>query len=317
MSDEDKITIFKDIIKRFKLKEGSLINYEIFSNICDYYKDYLTDIEISNILGIEESRFYNIKYNDTKARIFNGVTKEKIKFMRKDFLETRFYSKEEILNNLEKYEITLTDFIIHIVNNSTFTLVDDYLLAFEKNNGLFIGKDSITVDEDFFTDSYNNIINISKYIVYSIKDSCYIEDKNDIIQEISIYIYQKCGDLYYNFGDSRTFFTKAIGRARKYIFGRLIDNIHNNSNGKITVTLSDLDSKIPLNFRKWFKSSNTDTCDEAINLLDGNDDSIFEVMISLVESGISIDEVFLKMEQLDGIKENISYQKIKDKILNR
>lgn len=315
MSDQDRITFFNEIIKRFNLKEGSFIYYETFTMICNYYKDYLTEYELCNILGIEETSYYNIKYNNSKTRIFNGVFKEKTKFMRKNFLETRFYTKKEILSNLEEYGITLSDFIIHIINNSTYTNVEAYLQAFENNNGLFIGKDSIDVES--FNNSYINIVNISRYVVYSIYNSCYIEDTNDAIQDTIIYIYQNCGDLYHNFGNSRTFFIKAIGRARKYIFGRLIDKM-NSLSKKISVPLSKLDSNIPLDQRSWFKSSDIDICDEAINLVEGNDDFIYETMLGLINSGISIiDEVFLKMEQLDGIKENVAYQKIKDKILNK
>ncbi len=300
---------------RFNLKEGSFINYEIFSLILNYYKDSLTESNICSILGIDECRFHNIKYNDGKTKIFNGVTKDKIMFMKKNFLETRFYSKKEIVKSLDEYEVSIDDFIIHIVNNSTFTKTDDYLSALQKNNGLFIGKNPVTVDEDFFIKHYDNLFNISKYIIFSIINLCYIENEAETIQDILIYIYQKCGDLYYNFGDSRTFFTKVIGRARKYIYGRLVDESRYKNGAKVLL-LSHLDYSIPLENRSCFKDQNVNIEEEVINSLEQNEDLIYEKMLTLIQNNRTIDECFQIMEQSYRIKENSAYQKVKEKIIN-
>lgn len=303
LTDSIRENFFHNILEQFNLKEGDLIDYATFCDILNIYKDILNEFELCTIIGIEGGQFSGLKYNGIKARVINGVTREKINFMRKNFVENRFYSKEEIYSIIQEYGITIQDFIIHIINNRQFFLVDDYMSALENNNGLFIGK--TTIDLDFFNNEYNNIKKQLEYIWFSLIFNDIQEKKDDIFQELLLYIYQNCGDLYYNFGNSKIFFQRVKKRAKKYIIKLLI-----NLNTKFQeVSLWAYEDKMALDHNINFKDSKVDIENEVIY-----DEEIYEQLLIMLENGCSLEDCLTTLEKSNQ-KENSIYPLIKKQVL--
>lgn len=291
----DKIceNLFHNILDIFHLNEGDYIDYEIFCSIENFYKESLTKDELCKILGIESAQFLSLKYNGAKARVINGVTREKVNFIKKVFSESRFYSREEIDSVIQEYGITCHEFIVHLINNRQFFITDDYREALEKNQGLFIGK--ATIDPRFFNDEYDNIKRQLNYIWYSILLIGGKKEKDDIFQDLMLYIYQNCGDLYYNFSNSQIFFNKMKNRAKKYIMGRLRDLSKENPT---IMQYSLLEEKKSLDKYLILQDQNVNVENETINLVTG-EEKIYEHLLSILEQGGTLEECLSLLENSD------------------
>lgn len=310
LSDQACQNLFKDILKTFQLVEGDPIDYTTFNNIINHYKSYLSEADISYILGIEQGQFYSLKYSGTKARVINGITRTKINFMKKHFSENRFYSKEEIYKYLEEYGISFEDFVIHIINNRQFFITDDYVIALEQNNGLYIGKTSI--DPEFFNQEYQNIQRELHYIWYLLLNIDIEKEKDDIFQELMIYIYQNCGDLYYNFKNSEPFFRKMKNRAKKYIIGKLIDS--KQSVPHKTISLSTFEATKPIDRYQEFEDSSINVEQEVVDSI-SDEESLYEQLLSILEKDGSLEDCLKILENTN--KQDVAiYTLIKNKLKN-
>lgn len=297
-TDEQYTNIFFSILNTFNLKEGDMIDYDIFLAIYQIYSNYLTESKLAEILGINENRFYSLKYNNKNVRIVNGVTLQKIYFIHPRFSESRFYSKEEINNISKEYGISNEDIIIHIINRRRYFDVKDYVECLDNNNGLFIGKSKMT--DTFFKEQYDNIIRYTKIIIYrlGIMYKKHIS-KADMTQEILLYIFNNCGDLEYNFGKTDTFFYKMSSRVQKYIFGKL-KNLE-----KTDVTLCSymaISENIPIDKTNVLCDNSVNVEDEAIILSDAKND-IYTNVLYLISQGYSLEN------SLDHLSENLDIDK--------
>ena len=307
LTDSIRDKIFHDILKQFHLNEGDVIDYSIFCNILDAYKDILKELDLSKIVGIEGGQFFGFKYHYNNARIVNGVTREKFYYIKQYITENRFYSKEEIYSIVNKYGISIQDFIIYAINNRKVFVADEYMQALENNNGLFIGK--AAMDKDFFIKELPNIKMQLNYIWYSLSLLDIKMEKDDIFQELMIYIFQNCGDLYYNFGNSEIFFQRIKRRAKRYIMGKLI----NEKNTKIKeLTLSALEKERPLDINISFRDQTIDFENKTIDSFNSDED-IYEQLLTMLENGSSLGDC---LTQLDNSNQtgNPIYSLIKEKL---
>ena len=302
LTDKIRKNLFYNILDTFHLNEGDSISYEDFFNIENLYKETLTKDEICKILGIEGVQFSNLKYNGAKVRVINGVTREKMNFIAPFFSESRFYSKEEIESIIQEYGITCHELIVHLINKRRFFITDDYMDALEKNNGLFIGK--AMLNHDFFTEEYVNIKRQLKYIWYSLFSFGIKKEKDDVFQDLLLYIYQNCGDLYYNFSNSEVFFNKMKNRVKKYIVGQYIDlikeNDYNHSLEKTAFCLFD---------------RNVNVENEAIASVT-EEEKIYEYLLSVLEDGGTLEECLHLAEKFDTPSNPIS-KVLKEKIYTK
>ncbi len=306
-TDSIREKIFHDILKQFHLNEGDIIDYSIFCNILDAYKDVLKESDLSTIVGIEGGQFYGFKYYNNNARIVNGVMREKFYHIKQYIIENRFYSKEEIYSIINQYGITIQDFIIYAINNRQVFITDDYMQALENNNGLFIGKSPI--DKDFFIRELPNIKRQLNYIWYSLYLIDSEIEKDDIFQELMIYIFQNCGDLYYNFGNSEIFFRRIKRRAKRYIMGKLI----NEKKTKVKeLTFSSFENNSPLDKNINFIGQIVDVENQAIDSLN-SDELTYELLLTMLENGSSLGDCLTELNYSNQ-KEIPIYALIKEKL---
>lgn len=271
LTDEMRIYYFNHIIDEFNIDEGAIIDYEFFKDICKTYKDVLTEDDISNILGINKSMMYEFKCNKSRARILNGINAEKMKFIKKYLLEARFYQKEELDKIVSEYNLTIDDFIFYIQScgqggfksgrKTMQRTIGDYLESLEKNKGLFIGK--TYMDSEFYTRQYCKIKNTLKYIVYG--KGVKIDVLEDIVQDLMIYVYENCGDLYYNFGDSDIFYRKLYSRVKKLLIQYLREKKYlvGNFNGDNMASYND-----EIRSKRYLEEFNNNIEDEIIDEVD-------------------------------------------------
>lgn len=304
LSEEEINEYFNQIINAFDLEEATLINYETFKKIHKYFSNLLED-ELRYILGISTPSFDGFKYSGKEAYIHNGLIRERMCFIKREFLEIRFYNINEINDVLKKYKVTLKYFIIYIVNNGKFWNTEDYENAINKNGGIFLGKTTTT--HNFIKDNYNILLKYIKFIILEFKrKNIIIEDEDDFIQNAFIYIYEKCGDLEFNFGICKDLFLKIEFRLKKYLIGQIYDN-----KSQSEIYIND------------FKNKNLILKDDnnMINFQDenNNDNNIYNIAIKLTEYGYSLDETIdilsnkfkkEKSEILEEIKSYISSSKI-------
>lgn len=306
LTDEMREIYFFSILDTFNLKEGERIDYKTFTNITELYKDSLTIGEIASILGIEDGMYNNMKYHNKCPRIMNGVTREKMYFINQYFKENRFYSKKEIYNILEQFSLTIHDFIIHIIKNRTFFDSKDYMEALEKNNGLYIGRCGI--DQNFFSENYEYLAKHLKNVWYCIPSIDVKNDRDDMIQEVLIYIYETCGDLYKNFGNSEMFYKKIKSRANKRILGRVVNEISGRK--IIAIPFSKLEKTKDLD--QYIELKTKDVVeDEAIATVCKED--MYEDILAILENDGTLEDCLPILEKIDG-GENKIYLTLKEKI---
>ncbi len=301
LSEDEINAYFNKIINLFNLKELALINYKTFKKIHKYFPD-LSEDELRYILGISTPSFDKLKYASSEAYIHNGLIRERMYFVKREFLEVRFYSINEINNILKKYNITLKYFIIYIINNGRFWNTEDYEKVINKNGGVFLGKTKTT--NDFIKDNYNILLKCIKLIILEFKrKNINIKDKDDFIQNAFIYIYEKCGDLEINFGICKDLFLKIELRLKKYLYGKVYDNKSLNE-----IYIDD------------FKNRDMivkDNCSE-INYQEDDDDNsnIYSMAIKLTEYGYSLDEVIDILSYKYNKAENEILEEIRSNIPN-
>jgi len=297
LTDEQSIELFNFILNRFKLKEGDMITYELFLKIYNMFSSYFNEKDLAEIIGITEDKFLNLKYKNTPSRIINGVTTQKMFFIKPLFSENRFYTKQEIEDVINYYNISIDDFIIHIINKKTYFETSNYVSALNKNKGLFIGK--VKMSNSFFQDNYNNILKHAKYIIKVLRDKNLLFERDDTLQEIMLYISCNCGDLQYNFDNSDIFYNIMRKRCTKFITGHIIDSL------KQTIKTTN-----------FYALENTPSFsneeDDFISEIDATND-IYSSTLQLIDQGYSFDESLNYLAQTLQMDKRVLYEEIVNK----
>jgi len=313
LDDEKCNQIFELILKQFNLQEGDIINYEQFLFMYKSFKNFLTEDKFAEILGINKSRYYALKYNNVNARIINGVTLEKMYFIKPLFKEPRYYTKEEIDKIINTYGITLEEFIIHIINNRIYFKTEHYIEALLTNGKLFIGKTKM--EEIFFNENYSQIKRTAKFAVHRLfQKNLLVKEADDVIQDLLIYIYNNCGDLQYNFDNQDVFYNKLLSRIKKYITGNLIDYLKTT---KKIPYLEDKMNKMPEDKNRIIIDKNTNIEEEVIESLSTTEDELYDNVLRLIENGYSLEECINYLSEKTNINSNDLYSHIKEKCLSR
>lgn len=310
--DYEKERIYKEILETFHLTDGAFITYDKFIEISNNYSD-IDDDMLCSILGISWLNFRSMKYNNKKVGIYNGVIKEKMYFIKKHFLEDRFYSKEELEQILHDYNVTLENFICYFINNRRYFYPNDYMEAFNTNGGLYIGKFSCS--NEFIENSYDIISKKLKPLICRLERRNFLFQREDILQQCMLYLYKNCGDLERNFSFTPKLFDKIIQRIEKMITGMLVNLYHNRL------------LEISINDERYFYDSvdknpvlidkKEDVSKQAMEMVNYNG-GIYEYTILLMEEGYSLEEIIeILLESYPEFDKNNILEMIKKELIER
>lgn len=307
LTDKQSQEIYYNTLKTYNLKEGCLINYETFLSIYQTYSGYITERDFAEILGINENRFDALKFKKKNIRIVNGITLQKMYFLAHKFSEARFYSKEELTNIIKEYNLSYEDIIIYIINKRRYFIVEDYIESLNTNHGLFIGKTQMS--KAFFKENYNTLLRYTKLNIYRLRNNLpqnYIS-YSDLAQEILLYIFNNCGDLEKNFGNTDKFFHKMSSRVQKYTFGKL-----KNEENKNEFLYIDMQKNLPIDKCNILSDNNVNVEGEAILLADKNND-FYSKTLYLLAQGYSFEESLEYLSRTFNIAKVKVYNTLKNK----
>ena len=106
--EEEKEKIIKELLDSKKIKPGQLINYTQFLELYEEYKEKMSELDFTEVLGISYSNYFNIKNAKKNAKILKEVEKTIIKEEGKEIVEELLYSNKIKVGQLINYE----DFVV-------------------------------------------------------------------------------------------------------------------------------------------------------------------------------------------------------------
>lgn len=177
------------------------------------------------ILGIPDTTYDRCRKTEGTITIRNGIIYSKSKEILRLYInESKFYSKEDIIKICEAYDISIEDFITYVYTQGFIGDISHILEALEKNNGLWIGKTRLS--EEF---ANINIDLIQRIVSQIVNKLCLKYHRNgerqDYIQEATLYVIENLGEVEKNFGhDLKKFEEVLTARIRKYCKGMIIQN---------------------------------------------------------------------------------------------
>lgn len=316
-TDMEKESICKEIFGKYNLQVGDPITYETFMAINQSYPNIDKNM-LCSILGIAQFMYNNMKYQHKSALVCNGVIKEKIYFMKKHFIENRFYAKEELENIFKYYGVSLEDFICYYINAKRYFKPEDYIEAFENNQGLYVGK--CKCSKEFIESNYEEIAGRMRPLLWKLQRRNSLLQREDLVQQAMLYLYEKCGDLEYNFSFNDKAIQKMIQRIGKMITGMVADFYHQNH--FVYFSLDDeMISSLPKDKNKLFIDFKMNVEAEALEELELKS-GLYDFAVKLFESGYSLKEIleifmhiYPDMDEM-SILENMKSEIVKSGVLN-
>lgn len=289
LTDEKCEKIYNFILTEFKLNEGDKIDYQYFSTMYQLVANIMTERKFAEILGIE-IRFDYMKYADERVIIRNGIALQKMYFLNSVLNEARFYTSEELTSIMLNYEVTLEQIITCYINKYKEFNTTEYIEAYNKNQGLFLGRTAMT--KEFFQANYNTLFQNAKKLVFCIKNlNLQKFETEDMVQEIMIYFYEKCGDLEINYGNSDLFYKKAFYRARINFLGDVYDTLTKDNPNYLICAES-----------KSFED----------NILEStSNNKYYEQLIVLIQNGYSFEEGIEYISKNSNVDKNVIYEQVK------
>ena len=221
LSEEVTESIRKEILKKY---EGKTIGYgkdrnngEVdFKSLQEPYKIYFTENEFAKLFGISEKNLWYTKRRKANPKIKDVEKIEKVEKLKKEIVEGRYYTKEELEEICSTVDLTVNDFITYYINKGNFFDHSEYKNALENNKKLWIGKCNI---ENSYLEKYNKMLeNIVGTVINGINKkygAYYLEE--DIKSDMLIYMINNCGDIILNFEHDLELMERMLWvRVRKY-----------------------------------------------------------------------------------------------------
>lgn len=236
ISYNDNIEKAKSYIEKLfetgKIHVGDEIDYKGFQEIHSSCS-YISELELASLLGIPGLRYQNIKYSGTKTYIHDYKVAEAVKLIGK-IEKNRYYTKDEIENICNKYEISKEDFIKYFVYSGNFRYnsnIEAYTNALETHNQLYIGK--TIMSNEYFEKIYPLLDKpIKRLVGITCKRYKLLRDKEDFESEALLYMLQNCGDIEKNFfdcKDNQTLINMIICRLKIFLREKIVVRLRINN----------------------------------------------------------------------------------------
>lgn len=254
---------------------------------------------IYKVLGITRKQVSDAITHNGYVKIVDINIKNTMELIQNIHLkEIRYYSKEEILNICEKYNVNLKDFILYSLlktaEHNLNTYIDTYLDILNDTNQLWIGNDRVS--NDIISKYYYQITEKIHQIISSIKKMYptaykYSEDKSDDFQTLLMLFIENGSEIEKNFMvyDNPNWSRYFYGKLKKAMRIRAISRIAS-TKGEITPSRQDEAGIHPVELAD--KNFNT----EELALSNINDDEISTInncvllFGKLLSNGNSINE---------------------------
>lgn len=144
-----------------------------------------------------------------------------------------------------------------------------------------------------------------KRLAVEIKKQFSKESLDDLIQEISLYLYSNCGDLQFNINDVMHAIDMMIDRTRKFIHGKLINDIKKSVDSNLFIdNLTDFNQ----DHNRSYIDENSSFVSTIIE--NQNNNSIYDIVIKYISRGYSVYESIKKV----SATYNLDSEKIKNAI---
>ncbi len=207
LTENEKNKIKNEILKKINI--GQTINYDEFINLYKKYELIISEEEFAKILGISVSNLINIRNNKTNAIVKDEYLTKKINRIKYVTSNSRYYTKHEIENLANKFQISIKEIIVGIYNLKREEQINAIINLLDTKGKIWIGKEKCT---NFFIEKY------AEYIIHLANKICnyynkvfkFSDIKEDCISDSILFIYEKCGEIEKNFYDNEALTKKII-----------------------------------------------------------------------------------------------------------
>ena len=203
--------------------ERKLITYEELQKIHRKYAKQISEkIFAENVLEISIENYFSSKNQGTKVRIL--CNRSQVNLIKEKYLkESRFYTKDEILEICDNNDISLKNFINCFLNGYS-KYFEEYLEIINEGK-IWIGKCKMT--DEFVENNSARMKKVAKYAIRDIKRKFTIDhnsEDEDLIQEALLNIINNRGDIEKNFNKKEEIVNRKLYTGiRKYIWFRVLE----------------------------------------------------------------------------------------------
>ncbi len=259
-------------------------------NFCELYKSYriyFTPVEFANLMGVSIWNLLYMKRNIANPRIKDIEKVKKVEELRKEIIDTGYYSKKQISDSCSRVGLSIEDFITYYINRAKFFDPTVYNNALENNGGLWLGKTKIEErDLQKYTGMYVNIVNTVVNQINRQYGQYYLEE--DMKSEMMLFIVYSCGDLVQNFKYDPKLMEKMIWTRTKQ-FGKIKTMEYFNKDFKKTQLIDNMN----------YTKDNSDNGYEYIDIENSKnkEELLVELFKSLLVRGFDEKSIFEKLSK--------------------
>ena len=269
-------------------------------------------------MGISVSNLANIKNAKTNAIVKDEILIKKINRIKYLTFESRYYTKHEIENLANKFQITIKDLVIGLYNLKHEEQIFNILNLLDTKGKIWYGD--VKCSNNFIEKYAKYIITLANKICsYYSRKFNFNDVKEDCVSDSILFIYEKCGEIEKNFGENEMLVKKIIS----YKLLKFIKFKYLNRSTKKVITISTLTNNSSNNSGIKDDTVNIEqeleetVVIEELNKLGALEDKCVYLLSKYLEKGYTKEEAFAMIEKLIGIDKLNLIEMMKQYITNK